>query len=178
MLKPSCGLFLASANGLSFQPNPSGDADPDQLDYFIFIGKFVGKAIIDGNLLDAHFTQSFYKHILGIPISFYDLEAFDETYYKSLMHLLTCSIDELSFLDLSFSVEVPKPQPKMISLQVGNEVMYVLDAPGNADISSNDVDIVDLVHNGRHIAVTDENKVEYVRLLAHHRLSSAFRRQV
>ena len=35
----------------------------------------------------------------------------------------------------------------------------------------------DLVADGRNIAVTDENKHEYVRLVAHHRMTTAIRQQ-
>ena len=36
----------------------------------------------------------------------------------------------------------------------------------------------DLIPNGRHIAVTDENKADYIRLVAHHRMTSAIRAQI
>lgn len=38
----------------------------DHLDYFKFVGRIVGKAIADGQALDAHFTQSFYKVPRGL----------------------------------------------------------------------------------------------------------------
>ena len=37
---------------------------------------------------------------------------------------------------------------------------------------------VDLVPNGRKIVVTDENKAEYVRLIAHHKMTAAIRAQI
>jgi E3 ubiquitin-protein ligase HUWE1 len=37
---------------------------------------------------------------------------------------------------------------------------------------------VDLVPDGRHIAVTDDNKADYLRLVAHHRMTSAIRGQI
>ena len=45
--------------------------------YFKFVGRIIGKAVADGQLLDAHFTRSFYKHILGVPVSYQDMEAID-----------------------------------------------------------------------------------------------------
>lgn len=30
-----------------------------------FVGRLVGKALYDGQLIDAYFTRSFYKHMLG-----------------------------------------------------------------------------------------------------------------
>jgi E3 ubiquitin-protein ligase HUWE1 len=38
--------------------------------------------------------------------------------------------------------------------------------------------VVDLIPNGRNLAVTDENKFDYVRLVAHHRMTSGIRAQI
>ena len=38
--------------------------------------------------------------------------------------------------------------------------------------------VVDLIPGGRNIAVTDETKAEYIRLVAHHRMTAAIRSQV
>lgn len=40
------------------------------------------------------------------------------------------------------------------------------------------IQVIDLIPNGRNIAVTDENKQDYIRLLAHHRMTSAIRAQI
>jgi hypothetical protein len=40
------------------------------------------------------------------------------------------------------------------------------------------VSTVDLIPGGQEIAVTDESKHEYVKLLAHHRMTTAIRRQI
>lgn len=37
---------------------------------------------------------------------------------------------------------------------------------------------MDLIPNGRNIPVTDENKADYIRLIAHHRMTSAIRSQI
>jgi hypothetical protein len=34
------------------------------------VGRIVGKAVSDGFLLDAHFTRSLYKHMLGLKVGF------------------------------------------------------------------------------------------------------------
>lgn len=60
-------LFIAAADGATFQPNPVSHVNSDHLAYFKFVGRIVGKAIADGQALDAHFTQSFYK------VTFYSL---------------------------------------------------------------------------------------------------------
>jgi hypothetical protein len=40
-----------------------------------------------------------------------------------------------------------------------------------------EVKTVDLIPDGRNIYVTDDNKADYVRFIAHHRLTTSFRKQ-
>ena len=54
----------------------------------------VAKALFDGQLLDAYFTRSFYKHILGVKVTYHDIEAVDPDYYKNLKWLLDVSMLE------------------------------------------------------------------------------------
>lgn len=112
----------------------------------------IGKAISDGQLLDAHFTRPIYKHILGVAVSYHDLEAIEPEYYKSLCLLLSSPLVDLGFEDsLSFSADS----------QAYGEIV-----------------VVDLTEGGRNITVTDSNKSEYVRLIAHHRMTAACRPQL
>lgn len=143
-------LFISAGDNVTFQPNPHSYVNHHHLSYFKFIGRVIGKAICDGHLLDVHFTRSFYKHILGLPVTVLDLEAIEPDYYKSLIQILDTPLDLLG-LDLTFSAEV-------------NEF--------------GQISTVDLIPNGRDIVVTDDTKHEYVKLLAHHRMTSAIRKQV
>jgi len=53
----------------------------------------VAKALFDGQLLDVYFTRSFYKHILGVKVTYHDIEAIDPDYFKNLKWILeVCSI--------------------------------------------------------------------------------------
>ena len=71
-------LFRPAAdNPAVFQPNPESHINPDHLQFFHFAGRFVAKALMDNQRLDAYFTRSFYKHILGVAPSFADLESVD-----------------------------------------------------------------------------------------------------
>lgn len=65
----------------------------------------MAKAIYDNKLLDAYFTRSFYKHILGIPVKVSDMEAEDYSFYRSLVYLLEHDIDEIG-VELTFSTDV------------------------------------------------------------------------
>lgn len=51
----------------------------------------VAKALFDGQLLDVHFTRSFYKHMLGVKVTYHDIEAVDPDYYKNLKWMLEVS---------------------------------------------------------------------------------------
>ena len=105
MFNVANALFVTdSNNSATFQPSPNSYVHPDHLAYFKFIGRVVGKALYDGQLLDAHFTRSFYKHILGTPITYEDIEAIDPDYYKNLKWMLQNDITNV--LDLNFSAEL------------------------------------------------------------------------
>lgn len=57
-------------------------------DLYLFVAIQVGKALFDGQLLDVHFTRSFYKHILGVKVTYHDIEAIDPDYFKNLKWML------------------------------------------------------------------------------------------
>jgi hypothetical protein len=70
IFNPNYALFTSTEDGCTFQPNPNSSINPDHLSYFRFVGRIVGKAVSDGFLLDAHFTRSLYKHMLGLKVGF------------------------------------------------------------------------------------------------------------
>jgi len=152
IFNPNYGLFIGTGDTVTFQPNPaSGTINPDwHLQYFKLVGRVIGKAICDGHLLDAHFTRSFYKHILGLPVTVLDLEAIEPEYYRRLKMIEDVPLNDLA-LDLTFTAE------------------------------SNDfgeVKVVDLIPDGKNVEVTDSNKSEYIKLISHHRMTSAIKTQV
>lgn len=150
IFNPNYVLFTSAADSPTFQPNPLSYVNKDHLSYFEFVGKVIGKAVADGQLLDAHFTRSFYKHILQLPISYHDMEAIDPEYYRNLHSILDNAIEDLG-LELTFSAE---------------------------QSNFGKVEIVDLIPNGRNVSVTDENKMEYVKLVTHHRMATGIRQQI
>jgi hypothetical protein len=143
-------LFTATSDNVTFQPNSQSYVNDEHLSYFKFVGRIIGKAICDGHLLDAHFTRSFYKHILGLPVNYHDLEAIEPEYYSSLKQILEFSLDDL-----------------------GLELFFCTDVDNFGKLTT-----VDLIENGHNIPVTDENKLEYVQLVAHHRMTSAIKKQI
>ena len=119
------------------------------LAFFKFIGRVIGKAIYDGRLLDAYFTRSFYKHILGRKVDYRDLEAVDPEYYNSIQWMLNNDITDV--LDLTFAVEE----------DVFGETRTIELKPG-----------------GSSIPVTESNKHEYVRLVTEQSLTNSIRSQI
>ncbi|GJU07136.1 E3 ubiquitin protein ligase UPL1-like protein [Tanacetum coccineum] len=95
-------LFTTGGNNATFQPNPNSVYQTEHLSYFKFVGRLVAKALFDGQLLDVYFTRSFYKHILGVKVT-YDIEVVDPDYYKNLKWLLENDVSDI--LDLTFSMD-------------------------------------------------------------------------
>lgn len=150
MFDPNYALFVTSAaDKLTYQPNRASGINSEHLNYFKCVGRIIGKAIHDGRLLDAYFTRSFYKLMLGRSVDYRDIEAVDPAYYKSLVWMLENDITDI--IDLTFSIEVD-------------------------DFGTNKV--IDLKPDGHQIAVTETNKHEYVSLITEQRLVLAIKDQV
>ena len=156
MFNPAISLFEAVPQGSStYQPNPNSIVQTDEargishLDYFKFVGHVVGKALLDDQVIDAHFTRSFYKHMLGQPLTYKDIEGVDPDFFKNLTWMLDHSIDGV--LDLTFSEE--------------NDFF-------------GQKSVIELCPNGANIKVTDENKRDYVDAIARHRMTSAIQPQI
>jgi hypothetical protein len=76
----------------------------DHLVYFRFLGRILGRALFDGQLIRGHMVRPLYKHLLGWPITFDDLESQDEEYYNSLTQFTRMGQQDLSSLYLDFTV--------------------------------------------------------------------------
>lgn len=92
IFNPNFSLFVqVPEHGTTFQPNANSVVQNDEargtnhLDFFKFVGRIIGKALYDGQLIDAFFTRSFYKHMLGDPLTY------EVSTYTSCA-LLGCSI--------------------------------------------------------------------------------------
>jgi len=144
-------LFILATNGASFQPNPRSYINPDHLDYFTFIGRVIGKALLDGLCLEVHFTRSFYKHILGQEVTVSDLEDLDPDMYKGLQSLLSLDLDSNEVCECYFSYEEE---------HFGSVVTK------------------ELVPNGKQIRVTEQNKGDYVKRLCSMKMTDGIQPQI
>ena len=74
----------------------------DHLVYFRFVGRVIGRALFDSQLIKGHMVRMIYKHLLGWPIKFEDVKAQDEDYYHSLKKLT--KMEDISCMCLDFTV--------------------------------------------------------------------------
>ncbi|EMR09144.1 hypothetical protein PNEG_02487 [Pneumocystis murina B123] len=142
MFNPFYCLFeYSSVDNYTLQINPHSGINPEHLNYFKFIGRVLGLAIFHRRFLDAFFIVSFYKMILKKKVTLADMESVDAEFFRSLTWILENDIANV--LELTFSTE---------------------------DDRFGEVMTIDLKPNGRNIEVTNDNKKEYVELVAYWRV--------
>ncbi|TDH68611.1 hypothetical protein CCR75_000958 [Bremia lactucae] len=119
------GLFLTThAEDSSYWINSeSAKTVPDHLLYYKFAGRLVGKAILDGLVLDVSMSLPLLKHLLGIPITFSDLEFLDEELFKHLCWVR--DNDHVDALCVTFSIQTPSGE--MVELKPGGNDLDVTD---------------------------------------------------
>ncbi|XP_031335949.1 E3 ubiquitin-protein ligase HUWE1-like isoform X2 [Photinus pyralis] len=151
IFNPMYALFTTSpGDRVTYMINPASHYNPNHLCYFKFVGRVIAKAIYDNKLLECYFTRSFYKHILGIPVKYTDMESEDYSFYRGLVYLMEYHVKDLDY-DLTFSTEI-------------NEFGVT--------------ETRDLIPDGRNVPVTEENKMEYVRLSCQMKMTGAIRQQL
>ncbi|KAG3233709.1 hypothetical protein PI124_g21220 [Phytophthora idaei] len=96
-----------------------------QLEVYVFFGKLLGKALLEGLLLNVRLSIPLLKHILGVPLKLSDLYLLDETVYSSMMWIL--ENDNTNALGLNFTVEGIEliPSGADVTLHDGNKHLYV-----------------------------------------------------
>jgi len=70
---------------------------------FRFLGRVMGKAIFDGQLVSGHCIPTIYKYFLMWPCMFCDLKDADEALYNNLNKLLDIPEEQIEHLCLDFS---------------------------------------------------------------------------
>ncbi|XP_071398935.1 itchy E3 ubiquitin protein ligase a [Centroberyx affinis] len=150
VLNPMYCLFeYAGKDNYCLQINPASYINPDHLKYFKFIGRFIAMALFHGKFIDTGFSLPFYKRILNKPLALKDLESIDPEFYNSLIWIKDNNIEECG-LEMFFSVD--------------KEIL-------------GEVTTHELKPDGGNILVTEENKEEYIRLVAEWRLSRGVEEQ-
>ncbi|XP_072540904.1 itchy E3 ubiquitin protein ligase a [Salminus brasiliensis] len=150
VLNPMYCLFeYAGKDNYCLQINPASSINPDHLKYFKFIGRFIAMALFHGKFIDTGFSLPFYKRILNKPLALKDLESIDPEFYNSLIWIKENNLEECG-LEMYFSVD--------------KEIL-------------GEVTTHELKPDGGNILVTEENKEEYIRLVAEWRLSRGVEEQ-
>ena len=150
MFDPNYALWEpVAADKTTFHPSRLSGINDQHLHFFKFIGRVIGKALFEGRVLDCHFSRAVYKRMLGKETSLRDMESLDIDYYKSLLWILENDITDIISEDFS-----------VVSDDFGAER------------------VIDLIPNGRNIAVTQENKHEYVQKLVEYRLTGSVAEQL
>lgn len=125
----------------------------DYLVFYRFLGRVMGKALFNGQLVAGHMVPYIYKHMLGWPVTFKDIEGLDEEYYNNLKQLqeLDANGQDLSMLCLDFTQ--------------AEEVMGVKE-------------VVELVEGGKDIEVDNQNFPEYLEACLKYRMMMAVKPQL
>ena len=150
---PGLNLFCATSEERLY-PSPSSHLTDNHLHLFEFVGLMIGKAVYEGIVVDVPFAPFFLSQVLGKHHDAYysyldELPSLDQELYRNLTYIKHYSGD-VSELDLTFSFDQD---------MMGQIVTH------------------ELVPGGRGVAVTDENKINYMHLVARFRMHTQIRDQ-
>jgi len=141
---PNYSLFqYSNTNSYELEINPMSGINPEHLNYFKFIGRIMGMAILHQQYLSVNFTLLFYKKLLNKSLELSDMEFIDPEINKNIKWLQENDGAENSFLNFTLNTE---------------------DCFGNHKT-------IDLIPNGANIDVTDSNKNEYINLVIEYKLN-------
>ncbi|XP_029447470.1 NEDD4-like E3 ubiquitin-protein ligase WWP1 isoform X6 [Rhinatrema bivittatum] len=150
VLNPMYCLFeYAGKSNYCLQINPASTINPDHLSYFCFIGRFIAMALFHGKFIDTGFSLPFYKRMLSKKLTIKDLESIDPEFYNSLIWIRDNNIEEC-----------------------GLEMYFAVDMEILGKVTSHDLKL-----EGSNILVTEENKEEYIGLMAEWRFSRGVEEQ-
>ncbi|TMW57361.1 hypothetical protein Poli38472_003286 [Pythium oligandrum] len=136
LVAPEVGLFKctdAANESYYLNSNSAHDNGDHHLMYLYAAGRIIGRAFLEGDILGFHLCLLLLKIILGLPVSFSDLQFMDPEAYKNMKWVL--EHDDVESLGLDFTITEP----------VGG-----------------DMQTVELIPNGASVLVTDANKREYL----------------
>lgn len=130
-------LSANAENQMAMRINPASklSCPEDHLVYFRFLGRMMGRAMFGGYFIGGHMVQYLYKHILGWPVTFADLENVDSELYSTLKNVMEMDKDQVEYLCCDFTVTEERMGAK---------------------------EVVELIDNGKDVNLTGDNRVEYL----------------
>ena len=148
MFNPDYSLFNLTSNGASYYANGQSYINPDHTNFFKFIGRMVGKAIFDGQLLECFFARSLYKMMIGEELFFEDLSDMDNDCYRNLEWYLKNDVSNL-----------------------GQYFAVTREYFGRYEE-------IELVEGGSNSLVTNDNKASYVEKFTFHKMYLSVKEQI
>nr|CAD7456022.1 unnamed protein product [Timema tahoe] len=135
-------------------PSPTSYMQDNHLQLFEFVGRMLGKAVYEGIVVDVPFASFFLSQVLGqqhqaLYSSMDELPSLDPELYRSLTFIKHHQGD-VQDLDLTFSLDEDC---------MGRIVTH------------------ELVPGGRAVPVNNENKINYIHLMAHFRMHTQIKDQ-
>jgi hypothetical protein len=182
------GLFVSTNNGSSdtltgvYHINPlSHLAHPNHLLYFQFVGRLFAKAILEQQQIPATLSLPLRKQILGIPITFSDLEFVDLELYQNLIWLKDFYLHHSSTtVETAAGAGTGDGGPKSDGSkeEVIDEIeslglVFAVDYQYGSYLTT-----YDLIPNGKSISVTRNNLPQYLELRLKHRLFDSIKQQL
>ncbi|CAF4402730.1 unnamed protein product [Rotaria socialis] len=150
---PIRGLFKLTSDGYLY-PNPNvAFIDENFGPHYYFLGRMLGKAIYEKFLAELPFATFFLQKILSRSSGKVDIDhlaSLDPEMYKNLLYLknYTGNVEDLG---LDFTI---------VNSEIGQ------------------TQVIELKANGRNTAVTEENRIEYIHLVANYKLNKQINEQV
>ncbi|KAI9906018.1 hypothetical protein PsorP6_013673 [Peronosclerospora sorghi] len=137
LASPMLRLFICTNNAdqsYYFNPQSRAEVGEDHLAFYFATGRLIGRALLEGGIWGFHLAFPLLKVILGVPVTFCDMEFFDPETFRNLQWLM--DNDGAGDLGLDFSV--------------------------TEQVNKSEKVVIDLIPNGRNVPVTDANKREYL----------------
>ncbi|KDO22346.1 hypothetical protein SPRG_12807 [Saprolegnia parasitica CBS 223.65] len=126
ILDESAGLFVATDN-YKYTIAPHSSVRPAR---YRCVGRLLGRALLDGQVLPFHLCTPMYKLLLGLPLSLLDVQFMDQQLYKSLLYVQTTP--DVAALCLDFTVAMDAqhvvplvPGGETMAVTVDNQALYV-----------------------------------------------------
>ena len=134
-LSQDFGMFkFSETDNITYQLD---EASTTRLPVYTFLGRCLGKAVLEGHAIGVHLTVPTLKMICGSPVVWTDLQFKDYQMYVSFQQLLHMNPEVVQHLAIDFALPPPKPGMNFVELK-----------PGGTDI-----------------ALTGDNIEEYIELI-------------
>ncbi|KDR68272.1 hypothetical protein GALMADRAFT_78808 [Galerina marginata CBS 339.88] len=150
VLMTNSGLWSRDKCGWLYPTSHAYATEAHSLDWYWFVGHMIGKAMYEGILMEVEFAYFFLSKWLGRRSCLDDLFLLDPDLYRRLLSLKH-STENIEDLSLNFTI--------------ATEVEFGV------------TQRVDLIPNGRNIAVSTENRLRYIKLVTGYHLNARIKQQ-